>query len=281
MRLVLARGRPREAQSSAGGFGGSPRDGVGRVKPFADHFSRIATHYAGCRPGYPEELFAYLGRHVATHDLAWDCAAGSGQATLPLTRIFKRVLATDLSAAMLESAPRHPRIEYRVAPAETSGLAGATADLVTVAQALHWLDLQPFFIEADRVLKPGGVLAVWTYGNQVLQDEVLNEVLSRFYREVVGPYWPPERCHVETGYRQLPFPYAELTPPSFDMEEEWTLPELLGYVGTWSATQRFREARGEDPLPRLARELEDRWGDPASRRTIRWPLSLRAGRRPG
>lgn len=248
------------------------------MKPYADHFSRLAPAYAQCRPVYPNELFTYLAGLVSRHDLAWDCAAGSGQATVPLAQIFGRVVATDISAAMLDQAPRHPRIEYRVAPAQASGLAGGTVDLVTVAQALHWLDLPPFYAEVERVLVAGGILAVWTYGSQVLGDAALDRALDHFYRDVVGPYWAPERRHVEAGYRTLPFPFPELSPPSFAMQAQWTLPQLVGYVRTWSATQRFRETLGQDPAEPLGEELARDWGDPAGRRTIRWPLSLRVGR---
>jgi SAM-dependent methyltransferase len=251
------------------------------MKPYADHFSRVATAYATCRPGYPPALFAYLSDLAPRHELAWDCAAGSGQATLPLAAMFSRVLATDVSAAMLERAPRHRKIEYRVSGAEDSGLADSSADLVTVAQALHWLDTEPFYAEVERVLAPGGVLAVWSYANQLLGDAALDAIMARFYTEVVGPYWPAERRHVETGYRTLPFPYAELEAPAFAMEERWTLPQLLGYVGTWSATQRLRETQGYDPVSRLAGELAESWGDPASARLVRWPLSLRVGAKEG
>ena len=247
----------------------------------ADHFSRLAPAYASCRPHYPESLFDHLAGLVRRHDLAWDCAAGSGQAAIPLARRFKRVLATDISAAMLGQAAPTPGVEYRVAPAEASGLGDASADLVTVAQALHWLDQERFYREAVRVLAPGGVLAVWTYGNQQLDDPLLDQVLRRFYHEIVGPFWPPERRHVESGYRTLSFPFPELGAPPLAMEEFWSLTQLLGYVGTWSATQRFREAEGHDPLGQLGEDLARHWGDPSLARRIRWPLSLRAGRRPG
>jgi SAM-dependent methyltransferase len=250
------------------------------LKPFADHFSALAGAYAGCRPQYPDELFEYLAAVSQGHELAWDCAAGSGQATIPLARTFRRVIATDASRAMLAQAPRHPGIEYRVAPAEASGLPSVSADLVTVAQALHWLDIEPFYAEVNRVLVPGGVLAVWTYGSQMLDDEALNALVRQFYYETVGPYWAPERRHVESGYRTLPFPFAELEPPAFAMQQHWTLVELLGYIRTWSATYRFREVTGCDPVEELARELAPFWGDSESTRRVRWPLSMRIGRRP-
>lgn len=245
-----------------------------------DHFSRLAPAYASCRPGYPEEMFDYLAGLVSRHELAWDCAAGSGQATIPLASRFGRVIATDISAAMLQEAPRHPAVEYRAASAEASGLRAGTADLVTVAQALHWLDPQTFYAEATRVLVPGGVLAAWSYGVQYLDEPALDSVIRRFYADIVGPYWPPERRHVESGYSTLPFPFPELAPPVLAMEELWSLAQILGYVGTWSATQRFRESVGHDPLDQLGRDLAQHWGDPSVSRRVRWPLSLRVGRRP-
>lgn len=250
------------------------------MKRYTDHFSRVAPAYASCRPRYPDTLFDYLAGLVSRHDLAWDCAAGSGQATVHLARRFNHVLATDISASMLDQAPRNPAVEYRVAPAEASGLGDGTADLVTVAQALHWLDLEAFYPEVARVLVPGGVLAAWSYGSQYLDEPALDHALRHFYADIVGPYWPPGRCHVESGYRMLPFPFPELEPPALPMEERWSLSQLLGYIGTWSATQRFREAVGHDPVDRLGQDLAPHWGDPRVTRRIRWPLSLRLGRQP-
>ena len=144
----------------------------------SDHFSSVAGAYALRRPSYPDQLFAYLAGLTRDHDLAWDCAAGSGQASVPLARYFQKVIATDLSAAMLAQAPPHSAIEYRVALADESELDPGCADLVTVAQALHWLQLDTFYREVDRVLKPAGVLAVWTYGKQLLDDPDLNEIVD-------------------------------------------------------------------------------------------------------
>jgi SAM-dependent methyltransferase len=250
------------------------------MKRQVDHFSKVASEYAACRPGYPPALFTYLSDLCDHHDLAWDCAAGSGQASLPLAEKFRRVLATDISESMLARAPRHPSLEFRVCRAEESGLGDSTTDLVTVAQALHWIDLDAFYAEVHRVLRPGGSLAVWSYATLLLDDEALNAILTGFYSEVVGPYWPSERRHVEAGYRSLPFPYSELSVPGFAMSASWTLPQLMGYVGTWSATQRFREVKGFDPIEELAEKMTAEWGEGVSGRSVRWPLTLRVGRKP-
>jgi SAM-dependent methyltransferase len=248
------------------------------MKPYADHFSKVAADYAARRPRYPPELFRYLASLTPARDLAWDCAAGTGQATIPLADWFERVVATDVSSAMVAQADPHPKVEYRVAAAERSGLPNQAVNLVTVAQALHWLRLDAFYPEVGRVLAPGGIVAVWTYGIIHVDGEPADAIVSRFYRDVVGPFWPAERRHVESGYRTLPFPFAELMPPAFAMQVQWTLAELLGYIGTWSATARYRVALGHDPIERLASELGSHWGEPMVRRTISWPLSLRVGK---
>jgi SAM-dependent methyltransferase len=247
---------------------------------FKDHFSRVSTAYADFRPRYPAALFDWLAAVSPAHDLAWDCACGSGQASADLAARFDRVVATDASAAQLAGATAHPRIDYRAAPAEASGLADRSVDLITVAQALHWFDRPRFYAEARRVLKPGGVLAVWTYGVQTLADKRVNAHVQHFYREVVGPYWPPERALVEAGYRTIDFPFDELAAPAFEMSADWPLDRLLGYFRSWSATGRYVAENGDDPVDALASRLAPLWGNPDSPRTVAWPLAIRAGRIP-
>ncbi len=245
---------------------------------FSDHFSRVASAYATYRPQYPAELFAYLASLAPARDVAWDCAAGTGQATIGLANHFKRVIGTDASSAQIESAETHPRVEYRVALAESSGLADRSIDLVTVAQAVHWFDFDRFHTEARRVLAPNGVLAVWSYGIHSVDAGPIDAIVGRFYTDVVGPFWPPERRLIEEGYRTIPFPFDEIETPRFELVASWTLPELLGYLRTWSATTRFVEHHGGDPVVALERELRPPWGPADHGRRISWPLALRVGR---
>lgn len=246
------------------------------TKPFADHFSAIAAAYAAARPTYPLALFAYLAELAPARGRAWDCAAGNGQATLPLAGLFEEVVGTDASAAQVAQMPEHPRIRRWAAPAEASGLPDHSVDLVTVAQALHWLRLPAFWSEVRRVLRDRGIVAVWCYGLQRLDDADIDQRLEAFYTSVVGPFWAPERRLVESGYRTLEFPFEELAPPTFDMTLDWRLPDLLAYVRTWSATNAFIRARDFDPVGALGDELRPRWGQGARR--VRWPLSVRVGR---
>jgi SAM-dependent methyltransferase len=206
----------------------------------------------------------------------WECGAGSGQATLDLAARFARVVATDISGAQLAEAPPHPRVEYRVAPAEASGLGTGVADLVAVAQALHWFDLPRFFAEAARVLRPGGVLAAWCYGPFRVVEGAAARPVAEFAAEV-HPYWFPERALVDSGYRTIEFPFTELTAPAFEMGAEWTGEEIAGYLGTWSAASAYAKATGRDPVPAL-REALERAGALGRRSSVDWPLSVRAGR---
>lgn len=244
---------------------------------FHDHFSGIANEYARYRPRYPSSLFDYLASIVSEHDLAWDCATGNGQAAVALAKHFKQVIATDASTEQITNAEPDSRVQYKIAAAETSGLDADSTDLITVAQALHWLDLPSFYKEAHRVLKPTGILAVWAYGKMKFDIPEIRSVLGHFYYDTIGPYWPPERNHVEEGYLTLEFPFDEIETPVFTIEAAMTLEELIGYIRTWSATQCYQKEQGKDPIPGLAREIELVWDDPELPITVYWPITLRVG----
>ncbi|MBF0183524.1 MAG: class I SAM-dependent methyltransferase [Magnetococcales bacterium] len=243
---------------------------------FQDHFASVADHYVASRPSYPVALFAWLAEQCPQRILAWDCGTGSGQAALALTDHFTQVWATDGSAAQIAQAIAHPQITYRQSVAEQSGLPGATVDLVVVAQALHWFALEPFYQEVRRVLKPQGLLAVWSYGRLLLEDAAVNAQVQTFYH-ALHDYWPPERCHVESGYQTLPFPFAQRPAPPFAMSLSWNLPHLLRYLRSWSAVGRYQQEQGNDPVTALTPHLQACWGDPERTITINWPLALRVG----
>ena len=242
---------------------------------FKDHFSKQATDYAKFRPRYPHELFEYLGNIAPSRQLAWDCGTGSGQAAVGLASVFDRVIATDASEKQITNAQLHQRVEYRVATAEDNGLESATVDLVTVTQALHWFDLYAFYTETRRVLKPNGALAASAYLFAQIEPAI-DVVLSRYYHDVVGPFWAPERKLVE-HFAEIPFPFREIDPPRFEMTAQWDLNALIGYLRTWSSSQKFLDTTGNDPVEHVINELRAAWGDPNEARRTTWPLTLRVG----
>jgi ubiquinone/menaquinone biosynthesis C-methylase UbiE len=245
---------------------------------FKDHFSKQAVDYAKFRPRYPREMFEFLGGIAPNRDLAWDCATGNGQAAIGLASLFDHVIATDASEKQIHNAQLHDHVEYRVAPAENSGIGSKTVDLIMVAQALHWFDLDRFYAEARRVLKPKGILAASAY-NLLHIEPAIDEVVNRYYYQVVGHFWPPERRFIEQ-FADLPFPFQEIDPPKLEMKASWDLDHLAGYLRTWSSTQRFIAAKGSDPLEEIIDDLRSAWGEPRQIRSITWPLTMRIGRNP-
>jgi SAM-dependent methyltransferase len=233
---------------------------------FKDHFSGHAASYAAYRPGYPPQLFeilAGLPRAPREHRLALDTGTGNGQAAVALADHFDHVIATDPSAEQLAHALPHPRVEYRVGRAEDSGLADGSVDLVTAAQAFHWYDFDRFYAEVRRVLAPGGAVAVWTY-NLARVDPEVDRWTDRLARQIVGPWWPPERRWVDEEYQTIPFPFEEIEIAPLRHEERWDL-------------DRLKET-GRDPLLEIQEGLTAAWGDPAKERTVAWPIFIRAGR---
>jgi ubiquinone/menaquinone biosynthesis C-methylase UbiE len=245
-----------------------------RPERFKDHFSKQAAEYAKFRPRYPKELFRWLASLAPGTQLAWDCATGNGQAAVELAEFFDRVIATDASEKQIANAERHPRVEYRAATAEDSGLDAASVDLVTVAQALHWFDLDRFYAEVRRVLKPQGLLAATAYKLAKISPEI-DLIVNHYYSDVVGPYWPAERVLVEK-FEELRFAFPEIETRPFEMAANWSVEQVLGYLRTWSATQRFIAAENRDPLVQTESQLRAVWGDEARR--VIWPLTVRVGR---
>lgn len=248
---------------------------MGKIKYFADHFSNKAESYSQYRPGYPAELFAYLASLSPSSERVWDCASGSGQGARQFVGLFESVFASDASFEQIKNANSDGQYFLLASLAEQTPFVDNSFDLITVAQALHWFDLDRFYPEVKRLLKPKGVCAVWSYGLMQI-NPAIDDIVRHFYAETVGPYWPFERQQVESGYRDLAFPFNELSSPAFTMQVDWSLDHLLGYLSTWSAVKRYREERGEDPLSTISAQLSSAWGGQASQ-TVHWPLSLRVG----
>jgi len=242
---------------------------------FQDHFSGRAELYSQFRPTYPDALFGWVAGLVERRDVVWDCATGSGQAATGLVRYFNRVIATDASEKQISMALPDASIEYRVATASDSGLDDDSVDMVTVAQAIHWLDHASFYAEARRVTRRGAAIVVWAYGDPIIDDPELHAIVHAYNRGTIEACWRPERNLILDGLRTIPFPFREVAAPALTMQQDWTLAQLAGYLRTWSATAAYVEQQGGDPVGVVEEDLSRSWG--SGRHNIRWPLHIRAG----
>jgi hypothetical protein len=242
-----------------------------------DLFSGHAKIYSTFRPTYPPELYNFIYHHLAQADAAWDCGTGNGQVASYLAKHFNKVFATDISARQLEEAIILPNIHYSVASAEQTTFAANSFDLITVGQALHWMDLEKFYTEAKRVGKPDSLIAVWGYSILTIHPD-LDIHLHHFYKKIVGPYWDKARQLVDEEYQTIPFPFEEIPSPRFFIKVSWNLEHLSGYLETWSATQKYLAEHKVNPVKPLIEKLQQHWNDPATSRTVSFPLFLRLGR---
>lgn len=243
-----------------------------------DNFSTRADKYAQFRPSYPDALFHYLLSLVPGKENAWDCGTGNGQVAQRLAGVFQTVYATDISAQQLDNAVVLPNIRYSLQPAEKTDFSDHIFDLITVAQAIHWFDFDAFYAEAQRTLKPRGILAVIGY-NLPRFTSAIDAVIAGFYRDVVGPFWDKERRYIDEQYRTIPFPYADLPAPSFTIDVQWTFDHLIGYLQTWSAVKHYQKQRTEDPLVLIEPRLKEAWGH-ADQLSGHFPILLRVARNP-
>jgi ubiquinone/menaquinone biosynthesis C-methylase UbiE len=243
---------------------------------FKDHFSKQAGIYSKYRPGYPKELYSYLSSLAESHELAWDCGTGNGQAAIGLAAHFQKVVGTDPSSEQINYAFVKENVEYRVEKAEQTSLPDSSADLVTIANALHWFDFDQFYPEVKRILKPGGVIAAWAYVPPFIAPEI--DILINYFHDVeLNDYWIAENRYAEAGYKTIPFPFPEIQAPAFQSKKEMSLIDFREYLCTWSAVQRFMNTNHYDPTEAFISKLLPAWGDPLKEKDVSWDLVLKIG----
>lgn len=239
-------------------------------------FDRGGDAYARYRPDYPVALARFLADAAPDTRQAFDVGCGNGQLTRQLADHFNHVVGSDPSADQIDHAAPHPRVHYTVGSAEQLNAEDGSTSLITAAQAAHWFDLPRFYAEARRIATRCAVIALVSYGVAQLEPE-LDARFQSFYAEEIGPYWPPERKLVDSGYANIDFPFRPLRTPDLRIEREWSANDFLGYVATWSAVRRAREDRQGDMLAAFSRDLLELWGNPEVTRMISWPITMRLG----
>jgi SAM-dependent methyltransferase len=242
-------------------------------------FDPLSVIYPDCRPSYPDSLFRDLVRLAARRRLAFDAASGTGQSALRLASWFDTVVAVDQSPGQIREAKKrgHPaNVDFRQARAEASGLENDSVDLVTCAQAVHWLSLDEFYGELERVLRRGGVFAVWGFTVPRVSGPI-----DRFVRELYNsgelwPYWAHWRPLLDGAYRGLRLPFggggSELR---YKMREMWRLGRFQDYLRSWPAVAQAQQDSDiskqrfiDDSIDKVA----SAWGGDNFVRAVEWDV---------
>lgn len=228
-----------------------------------NHFGKYASGYSQFRPHYPEALFQYLASLTEKHQSAWDVGTGNGQAAVGLSSYFYEVIATDLKQEQLNEAEQKGNIRYVACSAEKAPIPDHSLDLITVAQALHWFNLDAFYQEVYRTLKSDGVLAAWCYGLFSISPQV-DAVIQHLYADILGnTYWPKERQYIDENYQTIPFPFPKIKTPSYIIERPLNFEQCVGYLNTWSALKEYQCLNaGKNPLDLIMSDLQAAWGSP-------------------
>ena len=249
------------------------------TKNFKDNFSAQSKEYSFSRPKYPDELFRFLAATTPNHELVWDCATGNGQAAIELCKYFDKIIASDASKKQIQNKFERQNILYGVFPAEKANIANNSIDLITVAQGLHWFNFEQFYSEVRRVAKKEAIIAAWSYAMHKITPEI-DKISDRldFDGDILGGYWAKEIRYVQEDYKTIPFPFEEITAPKFTISTKWNLVQLLNYMDTWSAIQKYRSEKDADPLTLIKKEIKPYWKDELEKKPITWTISLKVGR---
>jgi ubiquinone/menaquinone biosynthesis C-methylase UbiE len=247
------------------------------MKNFTE-FNKQSAEYVKFRPTYPNELFYYLQSITPSNELAYDVGTGNGQCAIALAEYFKKVRASDLSQEQISKALLKENVKYFVSEAHNSGLDTNSVDLITVATAIHWFDLDKFYSECKRIMKKGSVIAVWAYAWHDCENSEVTRLMQKIGQEILQNYWSPQPKLVWAGYKTIAFPFDELELSEFTQNISWNMNELIGYLLTWSASQKYIEFHKKLPTEEIYEDLLKAWGDPNTRLHFKCPLSLRIGK---
>ncbi len=239
-----------------------------------NNFSSQAALYDRYRPAYPHTVYDFIFQHLRKKEQAWDCATGNGQVAVVLADHFKSVMATDVSQQQLDHARPKANVHYLLCPAEATPFPDRSFDLITVAQAIHWFDLEKFYSEVRRTARSGALIAIMGYARVEVSPE-MDPLINDFYESMFSRHFNENRRLVEQHYRTIAFPFEEIPCPLFYAKYEWTLSDLTGYLRTWSAVQRYKDETGEDPTLKIKSELEPLWKEVVA---VKFPVFMRLGK---
>lgn len=238
------------------------------------HFNRDGAGYDRFRPTYPDDLGRELAQRVAQQGCVLDVGCGTGQLSLSLADHFDRVIACDLAEKQIQNATPHPKVTYHIAGATNLPAQKGEVDVVVAAQAAHWFDLPRFYDEVRRVVRPGGSLALVSYGVPYVEGS-FNSIFQQVYWQELHRFWPPERAAVEKGYADLDFPFRESAFPSLFISQSLSISGLIGYMKTWSSYGIALKAGEAKVFEQAFDTLRKYWPEGRENLPFKWPLSVR------
>ncbi|XP_055896761.1 putative methyltransferase DDB_G0268948 [Biomphalaria glabrata] len=223
----------------------------------------MAKHYADHRPGYPPEIFdTIMSYHNEVksncHDLAVDVCCGAGQSTLPLIKLFSKVVGVDISEDQIQNLPKDiPNLTAIVGLAEDlSMIESGTVDLVTIATGLHWVNIEKCLQEIKRVLKPGGTFAAYTWTMDQFDDPEVN----KYYRQVLAIFKEYYSSRLLIGiekYKSIIFPFTDLRRCDVTMKVEMTLDQFIGFIQSFHTTKLYyQDHPGTDVLEEIRARMK-------------------------
>ena len=228
-----------------------------------------ATAYSKFRPIYPKVLLeiisSYISRNGGEKDMAVDVGCGSGQSTFYLLDCFKQCIGVDISKAQIDEAQKKceeigtKNVHFLEGSATELPVESYSADVVTIAQAWHWIpDVDKFYSECKRVLKPGGCLAVYGYGNVRVKNDSCNYLVRDFYLNTLQDCWQKERHHIDNEYAEVVLPFSSTEQHDTEMSKTFSLGDFIGYVSSWSAYQQYCKLNpGNKVLEDLQQQLAE------------------------
>lgn len=176
------------------------------IRAPTERFTGRVESYRRYRPGYPPALVDLLSRAcgLTSHSVIADIAAGTGLLTEVFLAAGFSVTAVEpnaqMRAACSELTKNYPRLRVAEGTAETTALANRSVDLITVAQAMHWFDLDRARAEFVRIVKPGGWSAI-IYNNRPPGGDAFHEGYEHLLQEFGVDYADVKQQHM--GHKSL------------------------------------------------------------------------------
>ncbi|XP_045138420.1 putative methyltransferase DDB_G0268948 isoform X3 [Portunus trituberculatus] len=251
-----------------------------RIFTMANRFFEGAAHaaaYARFRPHPPQSLIDNIlsflkSKYTGALAAAADVGCGSGQTTWILAPHFNNVTGLDISEAQITEAIKKNKannVSFKVSGAEKLPFPSQSLQVITTGQACHWFDLPKFYAEVDRVLVPGGVVALYGY---LFPLPIFGEVSDQLAEIVNDTYKNKLKGYIQQGsmevylenYKSEKYSMAhyedniEIRNDSHYTDRDVSVTDLTGYISSWSGFQNYRAQNGDKAASDMLQNFQNR-----------------------